>query len=257
MTVPLTEMNEMKRSVPSVDRPIWLNRLLWVGFLVMFGTGIILFLNPWMSRWGATDEETTRALPGDDIVPRANTQSTRAITIHAPASAVWPWLLQLGVDRGGMYSYDWAENLVGLNVHSVDHIVPAWQHLRVGDFIRFVPEGHPVKVGPGFYVRELQPDRAMTGCFGMSDAPPSPCTSSWQFILEPLADGSTRLLLRTRTDAGSTGGQLMGALFQPLPFLMERRMLLGIRDRAERPLPGEWSRYGEPETITVPMPTAD
>ncbi len=94
-----------------------------------------LTIRPWHLRWGATDEEFTRPLPGDAVVPDG-IQSTRAITIHAPARAIWPWLVQMGQDRAGFYSFDWLERLAGADIHNADHIIPAWQHLAVGDLMR-------------------------------------------------------------------------------------------------------------------------
>ena len=101
----------------------------------------LLFLWPWMQTWGATEAEIEAVLPGDDIVANANLRSTKGITIQASPEVIYPWLLQIGVDRGGMYSYDWLENLFGLNVHTVDRIVPAYQKVQVGDFWRFTPDG--------------------------------------------------------------------------------------------------------------------
>jgi hypothetical protein len=135
-----------------------------------------------------------------------------------------------------MYSYLWVENwLLRLHVENSDVIRPEWQTLQVGDFIRFTPKDFALNPGPGLYVMELQPNRALIGCFGMEDAAVE-CNASatWQFVLEPQADDATRLLLRSRTAgppsaAATTGGKIGGA-FQ---FYMERKMLLGIKERAE------------------------
>ncbi len=92
-----------------------------------------------MRTWGATSAEINADLPGDDIVPAANIRSTKGITIQARPEEIYPWLLQIGVDRGGMYSYDWLENLFGLKVHTTDQIVPEYQQVQIGDFWRFTP----------------------------------------------------------------------------------------------------------------------
>lgn len=92
-------------------------------------------IEPWHQRWGAIDDEVAAELPGDDLVPEPASQITRAITIAAPPAAVWPWLVQIGADRAGFYSYDWLENLFGLRIHSADRIVDDWQELAVGDFV--------------------------------------------------------------------------------------------------------------------------
>ena len=110
-----------------------------------------------MRGWGATAEEQAADLPGDDIVPTPNLRTTKAITIQAPPEAVYPWLLQIGVDRGGMYSYDWLENLFGLQVHSVDRIMLEYQQVAVGDFWRFTPADFPLNPGPGLYVQQFFP----------------------------------------------------------------------------------------------------
>lgn len=112
---------------------------------------------------------------GDDIVPNANLRSTKGITIQAPPEAIYPWLLQIGVDRGGMYSYDWLENLFGLNAHTVDRIVPGYQEVQVGDFWRFTPQDYVLNPGPGLYVRQLIENEAVLLCFGMEGKPEDAC----------------------------------------------------------------------------------
>ncbi len=205
--------------------------LLGLCLFLLSGTLLNLFLLwPWMSSWGATPQERQKTLPGDDMVPNANMQTTKALTIRATPEAIYPWLLQLGVDRGGMYSYDWLENLFGLNVHTVDTIVPAYQEVTVGDFWRFTPEDYILNPGPGLYVRELQPDHAVLLCFGMENQPDEACFYTWQFVLEPQADGSTRLLLRSRM---AVEPELPIKLTYFVQFIMERKMLLEIGKRAE------------------------
>jgi hypothetical protein len=95
----------------------------------------LLIVRPWHMNWGATDEEVRKRLPGDELVPHPTFESTRAITVHAPAKEVWRWLAQLGQDRGGFYSYDRLENLAGANIYNAARIVPEMQHLKVGDFV--------------------------------------------------------------------------------------------------------------------------
>ena len=90
---------------------------------------------PWQRNWGATEEEVAMALPGDELTPPPIEQNTRAITIAAPPEEVWPWLVQMGADRGGFYSYAWLENLFGLKIHNADRIVDGWQQLAVGDWV--------------------------------------------------------------------------------------------------------------------------
>jgi hypothetical protein len=104
-------------------------------FLVLgaaFPWAYALVIRPWHLRWGATDEEVEKPLPGDELVPEPVIESTRAITVHAPVEAVWPWLAQLGQDRGGFYSYEWLENLAGAWMRNALSIHPEWQHREVG-----------------------------------------------------------------------------------------------------------------------------
>jgi hypothetical protein len=222
-------------SLPTATTPVRPRRFWWwlLGLLIAAVLGILanLFLFwPWMSTWGATREERQSALPGDDLVPNANIQTTKGLTIEAAPEDIYPWLLQLGVDRGGMYSYDWLENLVGLNVHTVDAIVPEYQNVQVGDFWRFTPEDYVLNPGPGLFVKELRPDAAVLLCFGMENKPDDACIDTWQFVLEPQTDGRTRLLLRSRM---AMEQKMPVKLTYFIQFIMERKMLLEIRERAE------------------------
>ena len=105
----------------------------------------LLIVRPWHTRWRATSQDVRKRLPGDELVPNPTLESTRAITIRAPAEEVWRWLVQLGQDRGGFYSYDRLENLAGADIHNVDWIVPQMQHLKVGDFVPMAPVGQPTE----------------------------------------------------------------------------------------------------------------
>lgn len=195
------------------------------------GTAIyLLILWPWMRAWGATKAEISATLPGDDIVPAANIQTTKGITIQAPPEEIYPWLLQIGVDRGGMYSYDWLENLFGLQVHTADRIVPAYQNAQVGDFWRFTPKDYVLNPGPGLYVRQLIENEAVLLCFGLEGKPDETCFDTWQFVLVPQADGTTRLLLRSNM---AIEAELPIKLTYFAQFIMERKMLLTLRERAE------------------------
>jgi hypothetical protein len=172
--------------------------------------------------WGATADEASRQLPGDDLLADADIVATRAIRIDAPPSAVWPWLVQMGPGRGGAYTYDWIENLFGLNMHSADRIHPEWQDLAVGDVLRSGPDR------PGMRVEVLEPGRALTTRSEAGDW-------VWTFALAP-DDGGTRLISRNRISMrGAAPGQQLGMLvMEPGSLVMERKMLLGIKQRAER-----------------------
>jgi hypothetical protein len=168
------------------------------------------------------------ALPGDDLVEEPHLSATRAITIRASAVEVWPWIAQMGQGRGGLYSYDVLENLVGCDIHSADRIVPEWQDVRVGDEFRLHPE-------VGLEVAAVDPGRSLVirGGVRMGEAPP-PYDFSWAFVIRDAPDGRTRLLVRERYRYKRPWAPLLVESVETVSFVMSRRMLLGIRDRAER-----------------------
>lgn len=180
------------------------------------------FLREPVLNWGATAGEAARRLPGDELLEDADLVATRAVTIAAPPSAVWPWLVQMGPGRGGAYTYDWIENLLGLDIHSVDRVVPELQHVEVGDVLRMRENG------PGMRVEILEPEHAYST--RSEDG-----TWVWTFVLDE-TDGATRLLSRNRISIGdaSLGGRLGMLVMEPGSLVMERKMLRGIKQRAER-----------------------
>lgn len=184
---------------------------------------------PLMYNWGATDEEVVAELPGDELMQPGALRTTRGITVAAPPAAIWPWLVQIGEDRGGFYSYDWLERLVGTHIHNADTVHPEWQNVKVGDTVWLArrygrnasqvvaavkPQSHLVLMSrPDF-------DRVQRG---------EKADASWAFYLRP-QNGATRLLAR------GTGGVAGMAFFDIPHFVMERGMLRGIRERAACPL---------------------
>ncbi len=178
-------------------------------------------------RWGATDEEVAAALPGDDLVPDADLIATRRITIERRAGDVWPWIAQLGQGRGGLYSYDVLENLLGCDMHSADHIVPEWQSVQVGDQLRLHPE---VRLA----VSVVEPDHALVvrGGVPMGQTPP-PYDFSCAFVLREHPDATTRLLVRERYHYTRWWAPALVELVEIISFVMTRKMLLGIKRRAE------------------------
>jgi len=184
----------------------------------------------WHLRWGATGDEATRYLPGDAIIPELATEATHAVTVDAPPTDVWPWLVQMGQDRGGFYSYEALENLVGADIHNVDRVVPEWQEREVGDTVRLAPPDYPVD-NPDSRptVAVVEPERAL-----VLRSPVDPPNYTWAFVLEA-TDGATRLVVRFRTrEQESLGATLAEYLFwEPAHFVMERKMLLGIKERVE------------------------
>lgn len=206
--------------------------------------GYALFVRPWHLRWGATADEAGRALPGDAWVPRPKVASTRAITIEAPPADVWPWLIQMGTGRAGWYSYTWLENqlpasAVGAGITNAERIIPELQQLKVGDSI-------PLSPTMGFTVAEIDPPRllALRVSMTLTGMPRTPeaeeaggsFEGSWVFVLEAVDHVRTRLIERVRADyqPASSIAPLAYGFMEPAFFLMERKMLRGIKQRAER-----------------------
>lgn len=190
------------------------------------------------NRWGATDDELDRPLPGDELVHEPKLGYTRAITIDAPPERVWAWLVQFGQGRGGFYSYDALENLVGCRIHSVDRILAEHQHLEPGDRILS---------GPGrrasWEVLEVDPPHHLVLMGADPDTKKAPpvleeipergyAASTWQWVLEPIEDDRTRLVVRQRLTY-SPNQRVLWHVVEPINFVMEREMLRGLERRAE------------------------
>jgi len=201
-----------------------------LGIILMLGLIYWLGIRTWHVRWGATDAEISMALPGDDLVAGAAASSTRAITIHAPAPAIYPWLVQMGQGRGGLYSYDWLENLVGCDIHSVDKIVPELQNPPTGTAMRL----GPWNTLPYYRFVLMIPDQAVI-LRSIDPATGQPSDGLWMFVLQPVDAGTTRLIVRHReVEQTGVGSFIMNKLMvEPISFVMERKMMYGIRDRAE------------------------
>jgi hypothetical protein len=197
--------------------------------------GVLLgAVRPWYLDWGSADEDRRRALPGDDLAHHSINQ-TRAIDIHAPAATVFAWVSQLGQNRAGFYSYTVLENLVGCEMPDVRHLDPALQRWTVGDKLWMYPASKLDGMGHATLLY-YEPGRALV--FGTNtpiDPPGSAPTGTWSFIVEPTSEQSARLLVR---GSGGSMASLLGraytrAVFEPLHFAMERRMLEGIKGLAE------------------------
>jgi hypothetical protein len=206
-----------------------------VALTVMAYATVVVLFRPIYTQWGTTAGERTMLLPGDELVADPRYRVDHGVTIQAPADSVWPWLMQLGQDRGGFYSHDWLERLFGDNVHNASRIHPEWQSLRIGDRIRAAqPDYLGGKFGQlGWKVLDVRPGRAFV-------------LEGWgAFVLVPVNDSTTRFLIRTRGDGRpSLIGVLLGPVsvfvFEPAHFIMQRAMMFGIRDRAEQMLrPGD------------------
>jgi hypothetical protein len=208
--------------------------------LEAFGAAYSFVLLPRLRRWGATADEVSRPLPGDDLIREPLYATTHGITVQAPAEAVFPWLVQIGQNRGGFYSYDFLENLLRLDIHSAEHIHPEWQDLQPGsDYMSLDPD-ETMKLT----ITELDPPRAFVVRTGGPDEAPAPAgdffkgeiAASWAFIVEPLSSSSCRLLIRWRASWRETVPAAIARSFllEPAHFMMERGMLRGVRARAER-----------------------
>jgi hypothetical protein len=187
----------------------------------------VLLARPRHLRWGATGQESGETLPGDDLIADPDLTATRAITVRAPAGRIWPWIVQLGQGRGGFYSYDFLENLAGCDIHSADRIVPEWQEVAAGDEVRLAPQ-------VGLTVASVERGRSLVlrGAVPMGDSAP-PYDFTWAFVLKDEPDGSTRLLVRERYGYTRRWARLLVEPVAAISFVMSRRMLRGIRDRAE------------------------
>jgi hypothetical protein len=188
---------------------------------------LVPFLRGRRRRWGATDAEIAMGLPGDELVPDPDWVYNHAISIAAPRSEVWPWLMQIGQGRGGFYTYEGLENLVGCQIHNVTEIRPELQDLAVGEVVRM----HASGFGPEVSV--LEPERALV-LGGAPDAAGS--NSIWGFHLLDGPAGGTRLMERGRSVAGRGFAAKLGFgpyLVDPIGFVMSRRMLRTIRRLVE------------------------
>jgi hypothetical protein len=201
------------------------------------------FLTPFLRsrriKWGATDAEVHQSLPGDDLVPHSKGGYTHASNIRASAAGVWPWLVQMGQGRGGFYSYEWLENLVGCDIHNANRIIPELQHLVVGDVVRMHPKATPYRVAaiePGrALVLQIRVDTQTGNTFELTDTIPGKyLNQSWVFFLVEVDGGTTRLISRSRNDWNrSLTNALVFGIVGPISLVMDRKMLLGIKQRVE------------------------
>lgn len=219
------------------------------GIAVMVFSLVTPFLNPRRRRWGATDEELQRDYPGDELVPRTKGVYVHAVTINAPAAAIWIWLVQIGQDRGGFYSYELLENIIGCKINTADEIIPEYQQMEVGDTIPMHPSmGCPyvvVTMEPERYLVLLQKaDMSANKTLELDDKLPEKYVNmSWLFFLDERPDGTTRLISRSRNDWNdSLGNTIFYGIFGPLTIEMDRKMLRGIKERAEKKHRGNRSK---------------
>lgn len=195
-----------------------------VAGLIVLVVLIVVALTPWMDRWGATDAELAAIYPGDELLPEPASFVNRAITINAPPSAIYPWIVQLDAKKGGWYSYTWLETyLLNCPIVNSDRIHEEWQNLQVGDQVHMCP-GEPAP--PPYEVAQIHPEQAIV----MGHQENGTWMDIYQFVIVPQADGTSRLILRTRTMMTSTFWQII----HPGVFIMERGLLYGVKERAEQ-----------------------
>jgi hypothetical protein len=189
-------------------------------------TCVVLYWFPfrrWMSRAYTTPSDLTRVMAGDGLLANQTYSGTMAIIVNAPPEDIWPWLVQMGYQRGGLYSYDWLDRLFGyLDRPSATRILPEYQHLAVGDHI-------PLGRGPSWPVAVVEPHRALV--LDMRNMPGMDWV--WQFGLYPVDETRTQLVSRSRVRAHTLWARLLTYAIEPAGFLMTRRMLLGLKERAE------------------------
>jgi hypothetical protein len=196
-------------------------------FLVILTLTLLYWfpIRRWFARWGSTSNDLTRVMTGDSFILNPTHSATHAVTVDAPPDDIWPWLVQMGYRRGGLYSYDWLDRLFGiLDRPSANRVFPEFQHLEVGDKI-LLGAGEKQKLT----VAALEPHRALVLSYKEHGF-----EWVWQFGLYPLENNQTRLVTRgTERFSNSVGAWLFMRVMEPAAFIMTRRMLLGVKQRAE------------------------
>lgn len=189
-----------------------------IGSAVLLAT-YLLGIRPWQLRWGATDAEVERTLPGDDVVVRPTFNATRGVTVRAKPEDIWPWLVQIGIKRAGWYSYDWIDNL---GRASAERIIPEFQYLAIGDLIPMSPDGKL-----GLWAKDIEPNEWMLWWDKKGDV-------TWFWGLYPFDDSRTRLITRVRIHYNWLSPSLIFDLLLDVgDIVMMRKCMLGIKRRAQ------------------------
>jgi len=197
--------------------------LLTLFVIVTFAALYWFPIRRWMGRWGTTPLDLSRVMAGDGLIADPTYSGTMAVIVNARPEDIWPWLVQMGYQRGGLYSYDWLDRLFGfLDRPSTARILPEFQHLAVGDEI-------PLGRGPGWPVASMEPPRALV--LDMRNM--GSIDWVWQFGLYTVDEKQTRLVSRSRVHARTIWAWLLTSAIEPAGFIMTRRMLLGLKQRAE------------------------
>jgi hypothetical protein len=200
-----------------------------VFFAFILYVALVIGLRPWYTSWGTTRSEQQMVMIGDPPLGESHYRIDHAVTINAPVDSVWQWLVQLGQDRGGFYSYDWLERAIGDDIHNADRIEPAWQKRNTGDLVRATQPGYLGGLfgnDLGWRITQIEPGRALV-------------LENWgAFVLSPIDERTTRMHIRTRgegvpTLSGIALTPVSLLTLEPAHFIMERGMLLGIKRRSE------------------------
>lgn len=213
---------------------------IWGSVLVVLNC-LTPFLHSWRTKWGTTPEEIQINLPGDEYIPNPIWSYTHAVTINASSQAIWPWIVQMGQGRGGFYTYEFLENLVGCKIHNTDKIIAKYQELKVGDGVKLHPQAPPLPVvaveADKFLLLHAQMDSKTGGPSEPGIPQDQLIDTTWLFYLNPINKYSTRLITRGHYSFKPTilNRLLMGKLFlEPISFVMERKMLLEIKRLSSR-----------------------
>jgi hypothetical protein len=209
-------------SVPRIRENVMLVPLALAA--AVLAIGYVAVVRPWALNWGTTSEERAQSLPGDDLIPDARYVTTRALTVNAPPSAVWPWLVQMGQDRAGFYTHNWVERLLRSGIPDTHELHPEWQRLEVGDLIR---TNHDVRgKAMGWPVAIVDPEHALVV------RSRNMLLGTYAFVLQPLQGGRTRLIVRDRAMWRRLEIPFAALVYEPLHAYIETGLIRGIRERA-------------------------
>ena len=199
-----------------------------------------IFLKPFRDRWGMTRPQLDREFPGDGIIPIPRSQFTHGVEIKAPARFVWPWVAQIGKDKGGFYSYELLENVIGLEIYNTDKILEEFQHPKTGDMVPFGPKSaYPLVIcdeGKAMVIESCEDLGAKKVYNPDHGHPENYMHLSWLWFIEPINSESSRFVSRNRLTYNDSfkNRLLIGILSEPIVFAMDRKMCLGIKKRAEQ-----------------------
>ncbi|MEV3901514.1 SRPBCC family protein [Mycobacterium sp. NPDC050551] len=216
--------------------------------------GLLYAARRYLRDWGTTKAEAGGPLPGDELVAAPSLTATEGVTINTSAASVWPWLMQLGQDRGGLYSFEKLENVVGLRYRNADRIHPEWQHLTIGDTVRLAPRGwFGLPAGVVFNVVGLDDQQSII----LRDEPSQFLWDAvWSFHVVPRGEDRCRLLIRSRLALRHPGEVLKAEMLGPARAMITRGMLIGIKRRAEGDAQAEASAATASSHLHSAVPTS-